>query len=267
MPTSQELSAPLSQIPADIVTPADYQRIFKHFVRPDIFEYIEGGVADDLTLNSNRQAFDNIKLIPKVLANFKQASTQCTLVEQPLKYPFLLAPVAYQKLVHPQGELATIEAANAMNIGLIASTLATTPLEDMADKLTTNKWFQLYFQDNKENTLALVKRAEQAGYTSLIVTIDAPVNGLRNRAQRAGFSMPENVHAVNLINNTVSEISVFCSEDPTEKCTFVDLTQPPMWGPDDASIYLYDDKHVNVAGAELVGGQVWSTLESIGAYR
>ncbi|MBL4900488.1 MAG: alpha-hydroxy-acid oxidizing protein [Colwellia sp.] len=202
MPTSQELSAPLSQIPADIVTPADYQRIFKHFVRPDIFEYIEGGVADDLTLNSNRQAFDNIKLIPKVLANFKQASTQCTLVEQPLKYPFLLAPVAYQKLVHPQGELATIEAANAMNIGLIASTLATTPLEDMADKLTTNKWFQLYFQDNKENTLALVKRTEQAGYTSLIVTIDAPVNGLRNRAQRAGFSMPENVHAVNLINNT-----------------------------------------------------------------
>lgn len=202
MPQTTKVHAPLSQIPADIVTPSDYQQLFKHFVRPDIFEYIEGGVADDITLNNNRQAFDNIKLVPKVLANFSQASSQCSLLNQPFKYPILLAPVAYQELVHPQGELATIEAANVMNTGFISSTLATTSLEQMANKLTTNKWFQLYFQDSKHNTLALLKRAEQAGYSSLVVTIDAPVNGLRNRAQRAGFTMPENVHAVNLIHNT-----------------------------------------------------------------
>ncbi|NRA53920.1 MAG: alpha-hydroxy-acid oxidizing protein [Gammaproteobacteria bacterium] len=202
MPNSAKISPPLQQIPRDIVSPGDYQRIFHHFVRHDIYEYIEGGVADDITLNNNRDAFDQIKLIPKVLANFEHASSQCDLAGQSFKYPILLAPVAYQKLVHPQGELATIEAANVINTGFISSTLASTTLEQMADKLTTNKWFQLYFQDAKENTLSLVKRAEQAGYTSLVVTIDAPVNGLRNRAQRANFTMPAGVEAVNLSQHT-----------------------------------------------------------------
>ena len=201
MSNTANIHPPLTQIPADIVTPSDYQHIFKHFVRPDIHEYIEGGVADDISLNNNRQAFDNIKLMPKALADFSQASTQCTLLDEPFKYPFLLAPVAYQKLVHPQGGLATIEAANVMNTGVITSTLASHTLEEIAQKSTTNKWFQLYLQDSRENTLALIKRAEQAGYTSIVVTIDAPVNGLRNRSQRAGFVMPEEVQAVNIINN------------------------------------------------------------------
>jgi isopentenyl diphosphate isomerase/L-lactate dehydrogenase-like FMN-dependent dehydrogenase len=197
-----KLREKLTQIPTDVVSPSDYQRLFKDFIPHDIFEYIEGGVADDLTLHSNRQAFDNIKLKPKILSDFSQASTQCKLLKQTFKYPILLAPVAYQKLVHPQGELATIDAANVMNVGLIASTLASVSMENMANNISTNKWFQLYFQDSKANTLALVKRAKQAGYTSLVVTIDAPVNGLRNRAQRAGFSIPAGVQAVNLLNNT-----------------------------------------------------------------
>jgi len=201
MSTTVNLSAPLTQIPSDIVTPSDYQKIFKHFVKPDIYEYIEGGVADDCSLNNNRQAFDKIKLMPKALVNFEQASTAVEVLGQQLAYPFLLAPVAYQKLAHPAGELATIDAANVMNVGMIASTLASTPLEEMAHHLQTNKWFQLYFQDSKANTLALVKRAEQAGYSHLVVTIDAPINGLRNRAQRAGFSMPDEVTPVNLSAN------------------------------------------------------------------
>jgi len=197
-----EINAPLKNIPVDIVSPGDYQRLFKNFVRPDVFEYIEGGVADDITLNNNRQAFDDIKLLPKALCNFENASTQCSLLGHSLKFPMLLAPVAYQKLVHPEGELATIDAANVMDVGMIASTLASTSLDEMAYHLQTSKWFQLYFQDSKENTLSLVKRAEQAGYTSLVVTIDAPINGLRNRAQRAGFQLPDDVYPVNLSNFT-----------------------------------------------------------------
>ena len=190
----------LTQIPQALVSPSDYQRLFKDFIPHDIVEYIEGGVADDLTLQNNRQAFDSIKLKHKILNDFSHASTQCNLLNQSFKHPILLAPVAYQKLVHPQGELATIEAANVMNTGFITSTLSSTPLEEMANNLTTNKWFQLYFQPSQASTLSLVKRAEKAGYSALVVTIDAPINGLRNRAQRAGFQMPNNVKAVNLID-------------------------------------------------------------------
>jgi len=201
MSKSVNISPPLNQIPSELVAPCDYQRIFPHFVAPDIFEYIEGGVADDLTLTNNRRAFDEIKLMPQVLQSFERASTQCQLVGQQFKTPILLAPVAYQKLVHPMGELATIEAANAMEVGFISSTLSSTSLEEVADALATPKWFQLYFQDSKQNTLSLVRRAELAGFSHLVVTIDAPLNGLRNRAQRANFSLPNDVEAVNLRAN------------------------------------------------------------------
>lgn len=193
-----KLREPLTTIPTDIVSPSDYQRLFKNFIPHDIFEYIEGGVADDLTLQSNRQAFDNIKLKPKVLNDFSQASSQCKLLKQTFKYPMLLAPVAYQKLVHPQGELATIEAANVMDVGFITSTLSSVLMEDIANNLSTNKWFQLYFQESKQATKSLIERAEKAGYSTIVVTIDAPINGLRNRAQRANFQMPDDVQALNL---------------------------------------------------------------------
>ena len=110
----------------------------------------------------------------------------------------LLAPVAYQKLVHPDGERATAQAADALEAGFIASTMSSVSLEDIAAELSKNKWFQLYFQESREWTLSLVRRAEVAGYTALVVTVDVPINGLRNRAQRAGFALPPQVQAVNL---------------------------------------------------------------------
>ena len=198
MKNTLKLKEKLTQIPNDMVSPSHYQRLFKDFIPHDIFEYIEGGVADDLTLHNNHQAFNNIKLKPKVLNDFSQASSRCKLRKETFKYPIFLAPVAYQKLVHPHGELATIEAANVMGVGFITSTLSSVSMETMANNISTNKWFQLYFQESKQATLSLVKRAEQAGYSTLVITIDAPINGLRNRAQRANFQMPKNVQAVNL---------------------------------------------------------------------
>ena len=91
-----------------------------------------------------------------------------------------------------------VEAADALEAGFIASTMSSVSLEDIAAELSKNKWFQLYFQESREWTLSLVRRAEVAGYTALIVTVDVPINGLRNRAQRAGFALPQQVQAVNL---------------------------------------------------------------------
>jgi 4-hydroxymandelate oxidase len=188
----------LSQIPQDVISIGDYARLAKNFMPHPIYEYITGGAGDDLTLENNCQAFANIKLNTRVLRTFSQASTSVTINGQAFTSPLFIAPLAYQRLVHPQGELATAEAAEALNITMLTSTLASVPLEDIATAGGQPGWFQLYFQEDKQHTLSLVQRAEQAGYQAIVVTVDAPVSGLRNRAQRAGFTLPEGVSAVNL---------------------------------------------------------------------
>ena len=133
-----------------------------------------------------------------MLVDCRAGSTETTLFGETFAHPVLLAPVSYQKLVHPEGEIATAQAAAAQDTGMVLSTLASVPLESVADVLPANKWFQLYFPEHPDDALSLVRRAEDAGYTALVVTVDAPVTGLRNDAERAGFSMPAEVTAANL---------------------------------------------------------------------
>ena len=189
---------PLQNIPADIVCLDDYQRYAKEFLAHDIYEYITAGTADEQTLNRNRAAFSNIELKPRLLRDFSIATTQTSLLGHQLAHPFLLAPLGYQQLCHASGELATAMAADAMNTAMVVSTLATASLEDIAAQTHAPKWFQLYFQPQREDSAALIARAEAAGYSAIVVTVDAPLSGLRNRAQRAGFELPPEIQAVNI---------------------------------------------------------------------
>ena len=188
----------LNHIPTDIVSLGDYERVAADFIRRDILEYINGGVADDCTLLANRSAFDQLKLYNRIANNFSNASTHTELFGRAQTHPLLLSPVAHQQLVHPQGELATAEAARAMNTPMIISTLSNTPLAQIA-KTAERSWFQLYWQPHREANLTLIKQAEDAGCEAIVITLDAPVNGLRNRAQRAGFRLPDSVTEINLI--------------------------------------------------------------------
>jgi len=108
-----------------------------------------------------------------------------------------LAPVGYQKLFHAEGEKATALAAEAMSAPLVVSTLATTRLEELIS-IKTPVWFQLYFQAQRSDSLALVRRAEDCGCRALVVTVDAPLAGVRNREQRANFHVPAGIEAVNV---------------------------------------------------------------------
>lgn len=189
---------PLQNIPTDIVCLDDYQRYAKEFLAHGIYEYIAAGTADEQTLNRNRSAFADIELTPRLLRDFSSGSTQISLLGHNLAHPFLLAPLGYQQLCHASGELATAMAADAMDTAIVVSTLATASLEDIAAQTNAPKWFQLYFQARREDTLSLVTRAEAAGYTAIVLTIDAPLSGLRNRAQRAGFQLPPDIQAVNI---------------------------------------------------------------------
>lgn len=180
----------LKSIPSNLVSVRDYESLFSDFISHDVHEYIAGGSADDLSLSNNRSAFDKISLNRRVLADFSSASTRTEVLGRSVKYPIMLAPVAHQKLVHPRGEIATAEAANILNLGFIGSTLSSVSLEEVAGVLNGEKWFQLYFQDSRDVTLSLVQRAEDSGYSAIVVTVDAAINGLRNRVQRAGFTLP-----------------------------------------------------------------------------
>lgn len=186
------------QIPPDTVSLGDYERHFHARVEPAIRAYIAGAAADGITQRENSAAFQRLRLMPRALASMSGASAQQSLFGEPLAYPILMAPTAYHKLVHPDGELATVQAASLTRTWMTVSTQASVTLEAVARASTVPLWFQLYFQTRPQDTLALVRLAEQAGYKAIVVTIDAAVSGIRNIEQRAGFRLPDDVRPVNL---------------------------------------------------------------------
>jgi len=186
------------QIPADTVSLRDYEHRFHERVDPAIRAYIAGAAADAVTQRANGAAFERIRLMPRALVDMSKASARSELFGETLEYPILIAPTAYHKLVHPDGELATIQGASLTRTWMTVSTQSSVTLEELARASTAPLWFQLYMQPRREDTLSLVRRAEQAGYGAIVVTIDAPVSGIRNAEQRAGFRLPDGISAVNL---------------------------------------------------------------------
>lgn len=195
----------LQQIPPSIAALADYEPFARERMSEQAWAYLAGGAADELTLADNRAAFDRLRLRGRVLADLRGGNTRLRLFGQDFEHPLFLAPVAYQKLVHPEGELASVLGASALGAGMVVSTQACVELEAIAAQAQTPLWFQLYIQADREFTATLVRRAEAAGYQALVLTVDAPVSGIRNREQRAGFALPADVEAVNLRGMRVPE--------------------------------------------------------------
>ncbi len=192
---------PLSAIPPDLHRLADYEARARDHFTPDVWAWLQQGSGDGLTLNGNRADFDRIGLLPRVLADLRGGSTRLDLLGRSHVAPILLAPIAYQRLAHPDGELATVRAATALGIGMALSTLASTTLEDVAAARTAAAaelhlppaplWFQLYAQPRREETLALLRRAEDSGFEAIMLTVDAPI-------KHASLALPAGVEAANL---------------------------------------------------------------------
>ncbi|CAM5360139.1 (S)-mandelate dehydrogenase OS=Afipia felis OX=1035 GN=mdlB PE=3 SV=1 [Afipia felis] len=186
-------------IPPGTVSLSDYEALARARISENAWAYIAGGSADELTMRWNREAFDRIRLEGRVLRDMTGASTQVELLGLTLPYPILMAPVAFQRLVHSDGEIAAALGASAVGATMVVSTLASVTIEEIARAATAPLWFQLYMHHDRGFTRTLVQRAETAGYRTLVVTVDAAVSGLRNRQHRAGFRLPEDVTAVNLV--------------------------------------------------------------------
>jgi len=189
---------PLKAIPADIVCAADYERYARGHIDDAAWAYLQGGAADEETLAANSQAWRTLELWSRVLADVRGGHTRCTLFGDALAHPVILAPVATQRLFHADGESASVLAAGVMGGLAVVSAHASITLENIAKNAQGPLWFQLYWQGNREATLDLVRRAEQAGYRALVFTVDAPISGARNREQRAGFSVPASVAPANV---------------------------------------------------------------------
>ena len=198
--------APARHIPAHAVNLNDYAREAQACLPEATWAYLSGGAADELTLQANAQAWSNWQLHPRVLRPLQGAHLRTTLLARPLAHPILLAPVAAHKLAHPDGEMGVAYAAAAQEAGLILRTQASTRLEDVSQAYLGEAghgplWMQLYLQADRGATLALVQRAEAAAYEALVVTVDAPVHGARDRERRAQFQMPAGLQ-VNLASPT-----------------------------------------------------------------
>ncbi|MBB6561730.1 4-hydroxymandelate oxidase [Acidovorax soli] len=203
MPPPSPDTPALQPIPAHIVTLDDHERHARSQLDNNAWAYFSGGAADEITLRANRSAWDALPLWPRVLRPLAGGHTRVQLLGRTLAHPVLLAPVAFQRMAHGDGELATAYAAAALGAGLVLSTQATLPLETIAQAILNDAgrgplWFQLYLQHDRGFTRALVERAEAAGYEALVLTVDAPSSGARDRERRAGFHLPPGITAVNL---------------------------------------------------------------------
>jgi 4-hydroxymandelate oxidase len=170
----------------------------KERLTPAAYDYYAGGAHDEVTLGENRSAYERLALYYHVLCDVEERTTATSVLGQEIAMPILVAPTAFQRMAHREGELATARAAGAAGTILTLSTLATTSIEEVAAAIATPWWFQLYVYRDRGATRDLVRRAEEAGATALVLTVDAQVWGVRERDVRNRFSLPPGLEVLNL---------------------------------------------------------------------
>ena len=153
-----------------------------------VFDYLDGGAEDEVTLRSNRRAFDAITFRPRHAVGLPEGGLQTTVLASELAFPALLAPVGYSRLMHPDGECGAARAAGAAGTAYILSTISGHALEDVKASSLGPVWYQLYLVGGRGAAEAALERARMAGFSALVVTIDTAVAGMRERDLRNGMT-------------------------------------------------------------------------------
>jgi isopentenyl diphosphate isomerase/L-lactate dehydrogenase-like FMN-dependent dehydrogenase len=180
--------------PAQPVNVLEYERLAEEALEAGPLGYFAGGACDEQTLRENVEAFARIKLRPRMLVDVSNVSAATTVLGTEVSMPLLVAPTAIQKMCHPDGEPATARAAAAVGTLMTLSTIATaTPAEVAAAAPGAPRWFQLYCFKDEGVTRALVDQAVEEGYSAIVLTVDAPRGGRRERDLRTGFQVPAGV--------------------------------------------------------------------------
>jgi isopentenyl diphosphate isomerase/L-lactate dehydrogenase-like FMN-dependent dehydrogenase len=185
----------------------DYESLARTRVEPDAWEYFQSGSDDEVTVRANRTAFERIQLRPRMLVDARSCDMRTTLLGTAVGMPILIAPTAFHCLAHPDGECETVQAAGRAGALMVVSTSSTRSLEDVASCAAGPLWFQLYVH-NRRQAEQLIDRAVKAGYRALVLTVDSPRWGHKERAIRRGFRLPPDMHKANFVGEEPTEVDV-----------------------------------------------------------
>jgi len=163
------------------------------------YEYYAGGADDEITLRDNVEAWGRVRLLPRVLRDVTSVSPAIDLLGSQLTAPMLVAPMAFQRMAHPEGEIAMARASAAVGIPMVVSTMSTTTLEDIAAAVPDGeRWFQFYLHKDRDLSRRLLERAVASGCSAVVLTVDVPVVGRRRRDEANQFGLPGHLTVANL---------------------------------------------------------------------
>ena len=222
---------PLPKYPSGVTDPlniADLERLAAEKLEPGTHGYFAGGAGDERTLRRNAEAFEGWELWPRVLVDVAEISTRATVLGNQLEIPILVAPVAFQLLAHPDGEAGMARAAAAAGTVLCLSSLTSTRPAEVAEAAPEGRrWMQVYLFRDRGVTRAMVEEAAESGYEALLLTVDAPYAGRRERDLRSGFQVPAEIRAPAIEgavgHRSLTTAEVFELVDPS--ITWKDLEQ------------------------------------------
>ncbi len=158
-----------------------------------VFDYIDGGAEDEITLKNNRNAFDRFRLNPRALVDVSSVDLSTTLLGQPIAMPLILAPTAMTRLFHHEGEKPVARAASKAGIIYTLSSMATTSIESIAQHVEGPRWFQIYVWRDRRLLQDFIRRCRESDYKALCLTVDLPVHGNRERDLKNGLTIPPRI--------------------------------------------------------------------------
>ena len=178
----------------------DLRLLAKKRVPRAVFDYADGAAEDELTKDNNRNAFKKWKFIPDVLVDVAEVDTQTKVLGTEMPYPFALGPTAISYLFHHSGEPAVARAASERNFPSKLSSIASTNIEDYADASDCSVWYQMYVWKNREISNDFIKRCKEKNYKAIMLTVDVPVGGKRERDLRSGMTIPPRLTLSSIID-------------------------------------------------------------------
>lgn len=211
----------------------DWERLARERVPAGPFDYTAGGSVEEQTMAANRAAFTRWAIVPRMLRDVTNRSMAITLFNQQLKTPVLLAPVGMQAISHPEGELATARAAAQAGVPLVVSTVSSHSMEQIAEVMgDAPRWYQLYWSTDREVSASMVRRAEAAGYSAIVLTVDTIMLGWKRRDFKNGYSpLREGKGMANYISDPVfcSRLSAVTPENAVEEILRTIYTPALTW--------------------------------------
>jgi 4-hydroxymandelate oxidase len=208
---------------ARIVNLHEFERHAAASMAPSAYDYVAGGSWDEVSLGEVDTAWRRYRLRPRVLVDVSRIDPSTTLLGAPAAFPVATAPMAVQGLAHPEGEIATARAAAAAGVPFTLSTMSSCSIEEVAEAAPDGvRWFQLYTQAHPGRSRSLVERAAAAGYSAVVLTVDLPVLGYRERDRRHVFELPR-------LGNFAGEPLSPLHGDPGPSLTWDDLATIRSW--------------------------------------